>query len=88
MGHNIEDLNLFFKIVSDAKPWLKEPMLEMPWKKSDVGPQSKLKIGFMIWDEVVMPHPYITRVIRDAVTELKAAGHERKYISGLDIVSV
>lgn len=78
MGHSIDDLDLFFRIVSDAEPWFKEPMLEMPWKATEVGPESRLRIGVMIWDEVVMPHPYITRVIQEATEKLKIAGHECK----------
>lgn len=78
MGHSIDDLDLFFKIVSDAKPWFKEPMLEMPWKIADINPEKKLRIGVMMWDEVVMPHPYIIRVLNEATGKLKTDGHERK----------
>lgn len=78
MGHNIDDLDLFFRIVSDAEPWFKEPMLEMPWKVMDIGPKARLRIGVMIWDEVVMPHPYIVRVIQEATEKLKATGHDCK----------
>lgn len=53
-------------------------MLEMPWKKRNFDATTKLKIGVMVWDEVVMPHPYITRIIKEAAQKLKAAGHERR----------
>ncbi|KAF9885253.1 hypothetical protein FE257_000613 [Aspergillus nanangensis] len=78
LGHSIEDLDLFFKIVSDAEPWFQEPLIELPWKTDeqlnfDAG---HLKVGVMMWDEVVMPHPYITRVLKEVVAKLKAAGHD------------
>ncbi|KAM4056607.1 amidase [Hirsutella rhossiliensis] len=77
MGHNVEDLELFFQIVSDAKPWLTEPLMAMPWRSQIDSMQSeKLRIGIMVWDEVVMPHPYITRVIKDVAAKLKEAGHD------------
>ncbi|KAK2750126.1 hypothetical protein FQN57_004621 [Myotisia sp. PD_48] len=76
LGHSVEDLELFFQIVSDAEPWLQEPVLEIPWRKENHGLGEKLTIGVMYWDEVVMPHPYITRVLSEAVEKLKAAGHE------------
>ncbi|KAL4895149.1 amidase signature domain-containing protein [Aspergillus ambiguus] len=78
LGHSVEDLDLFFKIVSDAKPWFSEPVLEIPWKTDQElkFEADYLKIGLMVWDEVVMPHPYITRVIREVGAKLKAAGHD------------
>lgn len=84
LGHSVEDLDLFFKIVSDAEPWFQEPMIEMPWKTDDqlnFNPD-RLKIGVMVWDEVVMPHPYITRVINEVAAKLKAAGHDGEFVLG------
>ncbi|KID82451.1 Amidase family protein [Metarhizium guizhouense ARSEF 977] len=77
LAHNVEDLELFFQVNSDAKPWLKEPLLRMPWvSQSNQMRHQKLRIGVMLWDEVVMPHPYITRVIGEVAKTLKASGHE------------
>ncbi|KAK2609124.1 hypothetical protein QQS21_002351 [Conoideocrella luteorostrata] len=77
LGHNVDDLELFFQVSCDAKPWLKEPLLPMPWVSQISQMQSqKLRIGVMLWDEVVMPHPYITRVIEEVAQKLKIAGHE------------
>lgn len=79
IGHSVEDLELFFQLVSDAKPWLTEPLLAMPWTSRVASMQSeKLRIGIMVWDKVVMPHPYITRVIKDVAAKLKAASHDGK----------
>lgn len=77
MGHNVEDLEFFMQVNSDAKPWLREPMLRMPWVSQTAQMQSqRLRIGIMLWDEVVMPHPYITRVISEVAEKLKSAGHD------------
>lgn len=77
LGRSVDDLELFFQVNSDAKPWLKEPLLRMPWVSEISQMQNqKLRIGVMTWDEVVMPHPYITRVIREVTKKLKGAGHE------------
>jgi amidase len=82
LGHSVDDLELFFQVNSDAKPWLREPLLRMPWRSQISEMQTqKLKIGIMLWDEVVMPHPYITRVIGEVAAKLKAAGHEGKLYS-------
>ncbi|OAQ71710.1 amidase [Purpureocillium lilacinum] len=77
LGHNVEDLDLFQQVVTDAKPWLREPLLKMPWQSQiEAMKGHKLTVGVMLWDEVVMPHPYITRVIKDVAKKLDAAGHE------------
>ncbi|OAA49666.1 Amidase family protein [Metarhizium rileyi] len=77
LGHNVDDLELFFQVNSDAKPWLSEPLLRMPWiSQTSLMRDQKLRIGIMLWDDVVMPHPYITRVIGEAAKKLKASGHE------------
>ncbi|KAG8409793.1 hypothetical protein J3458_018875 [Metarhizium acridum] len=77
LAHNVDDLELFFQVNSDAKPWLREPLLRMPWvSQSNQMRHQKLRIGVMLWDEVVMPHPYITRVIGEVAKKLKACGHE------------
>lgn len=73
---SVDDIELFFQVVSDAQPWLKEPLLYQPWK-SHIVPQGQiLSVGMMFWDEVVMPHPYITRVLKDVAEKLRFAGHD------------
>ena len=49
----------------------------MPWQSQiEAMKGHKLTVGVMLWDEVVMPHPYITRVIKDVAKKLDSAGHE------------
>ncbi|GAO18379.1 hypothetical protein UVI_02009900 [Ustilaginoidea virens] len=77
LGHNVEDLELFLQVACDAKPWLREPLLRMPWRSQIRRMQSqKLAIGIMLCDDVVLPHPYITRVVTETAQKLQAAGHE------------
>ncbi|OAA55169.1 Amidase [Cordyceps fumosorosea ARSEF 2679] len=80
---SVRDLDLFMQITADARPWLREPLLAMPWRSrlessSDplAGGQEKLKVGVMRWDEVVMPHPCITRVLDETAEKLRQAGHQ------------
>ncbi|KHN97140.1 Amidase family protein [Metarhizium album ARSEF 1941] len=77
LAHNVDDMELFFQVNSDAKPWLTEPLLRMPWtSQMDQMQHQKLRVGVMLWDEVVMPHPYITRVIGEVAKKLRTSGHE------------
>ncbi|RDA85218.1 hypothetical protein CP532_3284 [Ophiocordyceps camponoti-leonardi (nom. inval.)] len=77
MGRSVEDLDLFMRVVLAAEPWLRQPMLAMPWRpQTEVLRREKLRVGFMAWDGVVMPHPYITRVLADVRAKLESAGHE------------
>lgn len=77
MGHSVQDLELFFQIVSDAEPWLKEPLLAMKWQSQiQVMDKAKLTVGVMLSDKVVTPHPYITRVLAEVAQKLIQAGHD------------
>ncbi|TQV94435.1 amidase [Cordyceps javanica] len=83
IARSVRDLDLFMQVTSDARPWLREPLLTMPWRtrlesSSPLagGQGSKLKVGVMRWDEVVMPHPCITRVLDETAEKLRQAGHQ------------
>lgn len=47
LGRSAEDLDLFFRIVSDSEPWLKEPLLGMPWRTEEPDPNQKVTFGVM-----------------------------------------
>ena len=67
---------MFMKTVIDAKPWIKEPSLvPLPWR--ELGPLTgkKLKIAVLWDDEVVKPHPPVTRALKQVVEKLKARGN-------------
>ncbi|GAB0137555.1 hypothetical protein EsDP_00005815 [Epichloe bromicola] len=77
LGHNVDDLELFMQVCCDAKPWLREPLLRLPWASQTSQMKNRtLRVGVMLWDEVVMPHPSITRVIQEVAQKLKLAGHD------------
>ncbi|KAF2174923.1 amidase [Zopfia rhizophila CBS 207.26] len=80
LSTSIEGLKIFVKTIIDAKPWLSEPALTpMPWRDIDVGGENggrKLKIGVMWHDNVVLPHPPITRALQTVTSKLKENGVE------------
>ena len=74
LATSLEGINLFMKTIIDAKPWLAEPsILPIPWKLHDmlISPTRRLKIGVLWDDEVVKPHPPITRALREVVEKLR-----------------
>ena len=68
MGRSLRDISLFFQIVLDAQPWLKEwALLPLPWRRELPvwrGDGGRIRIGIMKHDEVVRPHPPILRGLR------------------------
>jgi amidase len=82
MGRSVRDLSLFTEVLCTDEHWLKDPsVVERGWVAHEVPSNSKVKIGVMRWDEVVMPHPPIQRAIARAVEQLKEAGHEGMFPS-------
>ncbi|OAA77156.1 Amidase [Akanthomyces lecanii RCEF 1005] len=77
IARSVQDLELFMQVTLDTKPWLRDPLLALPWQSQTKRLETKkLTVGVMLWDEVVTPHPYITRVLRATAQKLKEAGHE------------
>jgi amidase len=79
LSTSLEGLNIFMKSIIDQKPWLTDPSLvTLPWRnpkyetllKSDNG-KPKLKIAMLWHDGVVMPHPPITRGLKEIAEKLK-----------------
>lgn len=60
------------KVVAAAKPWLSEPaLLPLPWAPYQVNAAGHLlNIAVMWHDDVVLPHPPITRALRTMVAKL------------------
>jgi amidase len=78
MSSSLEGVNLFMQTVLAARPWLLEPALvPLPWTPVDIAPTATkpLRIGVMWHDEVVLPHPPITRALREFVGRLRELGH-------------
>jgi len=80
MSGSFEGLNIFMKTLIDQKPWLIDPSLvPMPWKFPDSSSyftkadgKKKIKIGVLWSDEVVKPHPPVTRALKELSEKLKA----------------
>lgn len=73
MCRSARDLELLIKTVQDTKPWLKDPsLLPIPLQVPDIS-QKKLRIGIMVHDGVVLPHPPVLRALKLLKDELKAS---------------
>jgi amidase len=61
------------KTALSAKPWLSEPaLIPLPCNSSfQISPRQPLKIGVLWHDNVVRPHPPITRALQSVVLRLK-----------------
>ncbi|UJR17425.1 hypothetical protein I4U23_004320 [Adineta vaga] len=74
LARSREDLDLFMKTILDAQPWLKEPSLvPIPWRSIELD-STKLTVAVMWDDNVVHPHPPITRALRETIDYLKKSG--------------
>lgn len=76
MSTSFDGIKLFMKTILDAKPWLQEPaLIPIPWNLAPISNTTtehlKLKIGVMWYDNVVAPHPPITRAMKELVSKLK-----------------
>lgn len=75
MARTLGDLKIFCEAVVGGEPWLEDPRcLPIPWRKVDI--TSKLKIGVLWNDGVVIPTPPVQRALKETVEKLKEAGHE------------
>ena len=75
-------IKLFMKTVIAAQPWLKEPSLvPIPWRDQDkYFADGKLKVAVMWHDDVVRPHPPVTRALNMIVDGLKK-------VEGVEVVN-
>jgi amidase len=84
--HSAADLELFFQVILDAKPWrIDSTILNLPWRaieengaglgfSSWSGKGGKLKIGVMRDDGVVRPVKPIRRALDATVKALEQSG--------------
>ena len=74
LSTSIEGLKLFMHAIITSQPWLYEPaLLPTPWDASyQITPQRSLKVGIMWHDNIVMPHPPITRALEAVASKLAA----------------
>ena len=73
LSKDIDGIELFMKVVTTSRPWLLEPaLLPLPWTPYRVNPMGRpLKIAIMWHDDVVLPHPPITRALKTMESKLR-----------------
>jgi amidase len=71
-------MELLMKVALAAKPWRIDPaVIEKPWTPYGKFTQGKrLKVAVQWWDGVVMPHPPMTRALREVADACRKAGME------------
>ncbi|KAF9235627.1 amidase signature domain-containing protein [Melanogaster broomeanus] len=73
MCSSSRDMRLLVEAVLNAKPWLLDPSLvPLPLTVPDIN-QTKLRVGIMIHDGVVLPHPPMLRAMKLAKAKLEAS---------------
>ncbi|KAK2010964.1 amidase [Colletotrichum eremochloae] len=79
MARRLDTIHLTMKHLIDAKPWNSDARCApIPWRDDVYGEtlSRPLTIGVLYDDNVVRPHPPLSRVLRAAVETLRAAGHD------------
>ena len=79
MGRSLFSLQFVVKEIIATQPWTKDcRCVPIPWRSEvyDELGSRKLRIGILLDDGVVRPHPAITRVVRQTAEILETAGHE------------
>ncbi|KAF2034032.1 acetamidase [Setomelanomma holmii] len=79
LTHSIRDIELFFRAVSEQRPWTKDPdVIPSPWSSltSLGGVGRKLRIGVVRRDGVIEPHPPIARLLDEVKSKLQTSGIE------------
>lgn len=76
LAHSMRDIELFFRAVSDQRPWELDPdVLPSPWASLPQLPGRKqLRIGVVKRDGVMEPHPPILRLLSEVSSKLRNAG--------------
>jgi Asp-tRNA(Asn)/Glu-tRNA(Gln) amidotransferase A subunit family amidase len=88
LAHSVRDIELFFRAVSEQKPWTQDPdVIPSPWSSlaSLGGSGRKLRIGLVRRDGVIDPHPPIVRLLDEVKAKLQSAGVE---VVEMDITSL
>ncbi|KAJ4286271.1 hypothetical protein N0V90_013305 [Kalmusia sp. IMI 367209] len=79
LSTSLAGVKLFMQTLLDAQPWRRSPSLvPLPWKTEPQLPvlpddgSKKVKVGLLIDDHVVRPHPPIVRALTSLADELRA----------------
>ncbi|KAJ4288467.1 hypothetical protein N0V90_011702 [Kalmusia sp. IMI 367209] len=77
LAHSMRDIELFFKTVSEKKPWELDPdVIPGPWNSLSTVAGKKLRIGVVKRDGVMEPHPPILRLLDEVAVKMRRAGIE------------
>ncbi|CAF0935664.1 unnamed protein product [Adineta ricciae] len=69
-----EDIILFVKTILDSEPWSRDPSLvPIPWRSITLDSRN-FTVAVMWDDNVVHPHPPISRALRETVEQLRRSG--------------
>ncbi|CAH0045746.1 unnamed protein product [Clonostachys solani] len=75
MCTSLRDMDLFMRVLTDAKPYLSDPrLIPIPWTGLSGEKKSPLKIGFMMNDGVIEPQPPVTKALMWAKDALEKTG--------------
>lgn len=74
--HSMADIRLLTELILKHESIPFDPTcINVPWIDAPK-PTQKLSFGLLLTDEVVDPHPYITRALQETASKLRAQGHE------------
>ena len=90
MGTSLDAVHLVFESLIFTEPWRRDPgVVPLPWNKpifratlervnvdGSAKPNMQLKLGVCWTDNLVTPHPPITRGLEMVVNAVKNAGHK------------
>ncbi|KAL8912924.1 MAG: hypothetical protein Q9172_007392 [Xanthocarpia lactea] len=76
LSTDLEGIEIMMKVILASKPWIIDPTLvPIPWRdnscEAERSRRRRIKIGIMRSDDVVTPHPSVTRGLEMMVARLK-----------------
>lgn len=81
MCRSLRDMELFTKLLIDAKPWLEDPkLIPMPWTGLNTALSRRpLKIGIIEHDGFIIPQPPVQRAIAWTKQQLSNPTHSNTF---------
>ncbi|RVX67712.1 hypothetical protein B0A52_07835 [Exophiala mesophila] len=76
ISHSMPDLKLLIKLILSHPSLPFEGSCPPGWWNEVKTPKGKLRIGLILTDGVVDPHPPVARALKETAEKLKAAGHD------------
>ncbi|KAF2683550.1 amidase [Lentithecium fluviatile CBS 122367] len=77
LAHSMRDIELFFRVVADQKPWEMDPdVVPSAWTVLPNLKGRKLRVGIVRRDGVIDPHPPILKVLDEVKIKMLSAGIE------------